>query len=176
MKKTIYELAREFPEKTYKELEKYRDADRQEEAAQIPLTESQQKQEELEPIEGKEKKKIEGTCITAALRKDRTYPDLTEVLAQENAKLKKRTQEAEGELGIIKGIGNTSPEMKEKDKIISELKEEIGNLNWIKQNDYKFLIEENRAVHLENEQLKENNKKLIHQIENQLNKARKAGL
>jgi len=31
-------------------LEIYRDADRQEEAQQIPLTESQQKQEELEPI------------------------------------------------------------------------------------------------------------------------------
>ena len=31
-KKTIHELAKEFPNKTYKELEKYRDADRQEEA------------------------------------------------------------------------------------------------------------------------------------------------
>ena len=36
------------------------------------------------------------------------YEDLTE----ENKKLKKRAQEAEGELTIIKGIGNTSPEMK----------------------------------------------------------------
>ena len=58
IKKTIHELAKEFPEKTYRELEKYRDADRQEEAQQIitqqeneELTESQQRQEELEPIE-----------------------------------------------------------------------------------------------------------------------------
>ena len=58
-KKTIHELAKEFPNKTYMELEKYRDADRQEEAQRIitqqeneELTESQQKQEELEPIEG----------------------------------------------------------------------------------------------------------------------------
>ena len=58
-KKTMHELAKEFPEKTYRELEKYRNADRQEEAQQIitqqeneELTESQQKQEELEPIEG----------------------------------------------------------------------------------------------------------------------------
>ena len=50
--KTIHELVKEFPNKTYKELEKYRDADRQEEAQQISLSESQQKQEELEPIEG----------------------------------------------------------------------------------------------------------------------------
>ena len=35
VKKTMYELAQEFPEKTYKELEKYRDADRQQEAQQI---------------------------------------------------------------------------------------------------------------------------------------------
>ena len=48
---TIFDLARKFPNKTYVELEAYRDADRQEEAQQIPLTESQKKQEELEPIQ-----------------------------------------------------------------------------------------------------------------------------
>jgi hypothetical protein len=58
IKKTMHELAKEFPEKTYRELEKYRDADRQEEAQRIftqqeneELTESQHKQKELEPIE-----------------------------------------------------------------------------------------------------------------------------
>ena len=62
-KKTMHELAKEFPNKTYRELEKYRNADRQEEAQQIitqqeneelkedQLTESQQKQKELEPIQ-----------------------------------------------------------------------------------------------------------------------------
>ena len=60
-KKTIHELSKEFPEKTYRQLEIYRNADRQEEAQQIitqqeneELTESQQKQEELEPIEDDE--------------------------------------------------------------------------------------------------------------------------
>ena len=33
-------------------------------------------------------------------------------LKLENTSLKKRTQEAEGELSIVKGIGNNSPEMK----------------------------------------------------------------
>ena len=59
----MHELAKEFPNKTYRELEKYRNADRQEEAQQIitqqeneelkedQLTESQQKQKELEPIQ-----------------------------------------------------------------------------------------------------------------------------
>ena len=62
-KKTMHELAKEFPEKTYRELEKYRDADRQEEARRIitqqeneelkenQLTESQRRQMELEPIQ-----------------------------------------------------------------------------------------------------------------------------
>ena len=43
-KKTVHELSKEFPEKTYRELEEYRDADRQEEAQRI-LT--QQENEEL---------------------------------------------------------------------------------------------------------------------------------
>jgi len=61
---TIFDLARRFPNKTYRELEKYRDADRQEEADSIPLTESQKSQEELEPIK-------KGACVTAELKKDR---------------------------------------------------------------------------------------------------------
>ena len=66
--KTMHELAKEFPNKTYRELEKYREADRQEEAAQIPTTESQKLQEELEPIK-------KGVCVTGALRKDRQEMD-----------------------------------------------------------------------------------------------------
>ena len=42
--KTIGKLAREFPQKTYRELEKYRDADRNEEAQRIYI---QQENEEL---------------------------------------------------------------------------------------------------------------------------------
>ena len=68
--KTIYELAKEFPNKTYRELEKYRDADRQEEAQRIF---TQQENEELKEDQHKED-------------------------------WKKRAQEAEGELSILKGI------------------------------------------------------------------------
>ena len=62
--KTMHELAKEFPDKTYRELEIYKDEDRQQEAQQIPLTESQKLQEELEPIK-------KGVCVTGALRKAR---------------------------------------------------------------------------------------------------------
>jgi len=63
MKKSLHELAKEFPNKTYRELEKYRDIDRQEEAARVPLSESQKSQEELEPIK-------QGVCVVGALKKD----------------------------------------------------------------------------------------------------------
>ena len=66
--KTMHELCKEFPDKSYRELEIYRDADRQEEAHKIPLTESQKSQEDLEPI-------TKGVCVTGALRKAREKID-----------------------------------------------------------------------------------------------------
>ena len=153
-KKTLHELAKEFPNKTYRELEKYREEDRQQEA---------------------------GTCIMGKMRKDREEFELgpkeqVEALKKEldlerecsqagyleNQKLLKRAQEAEGELTIIKGIGNTSPEMK-------ALKEEIKNLKWIKDHDYIFLIDENKRLHAELKKLKE-------ATEGEINKMRKSGL
>ena len=52
IKKTMHELAKEFPEKTYRELEKYRDADRQQEAQRII---TQQENEELKEDQHKDK-------------------------------------------------------------------------------------------------------------------------
>ena len=57
----------------------------------------------------------------AEMREDRGEQDLT----LQVEKLKKRAEEAEGELTIIKGIGMNSPEMKEKDKLIQELRMRI---------------------------------------------------
>ena len=97
-KKTIHELAKEFPEKTYRELEKYRDADRQEEAASIPLTESQEK---LEPIgmghNHPPEESFKKACTLGEMKKDRSYPDLAEVLVQENDRLKKEVKELKGD-------------------------------------------------------------------------------
>ena len=101
--KTMHELAKEFPNKTFRELEKYREADRQEEAAQIPTTESQKLQEELEPIK-------KGTCTIGEARKDREgmnpkIKELEEALANAlavneshqklNGKLQERVTELE---------------------------------------------------------------------------------
>ena len=67
----------------------------------------------------------------AEMREDRGELDLTVQIE----KLKKRAQEAEGELGIIKGIGLNSPEMrslqksvKEKDELIQELRMRIRDM------------------------------------------------
>ena len=187
-KKTLHELAKEFPDKTYRELEKYRDADRQEEAEKIPLTESQKSQEELEPI-------AKGVCITAALKKDRTYPDLTEVMAIENDKLKKRTQEAEGELSILKGIetnrvkeaqAKSNQLQDELDRFkkenndlynkIADLTESLKSKDYFEKPDYKYLIEENRKLEQERNELQAENKKLKDYLEKRIDASRRSGM
>ncbi len=177
-KKTLHELAKKFPDKTYRELEKYRDADRQEEALGIGGIGHNQP------------------------------PDLVEVMAIENDKLKKRVQEAEGELTIIKGIGNTSPEMKllqqevaalktqlhtdraeyqkELDRIkkenndlynkIADLTEVAQSKDYFRDPDYKYLIEENQRLEQERNELLVVNKRLNQKTEDQVEKARKAGM
>ena len=113
-KKTIHELVKEFPEKTYRQLEKYRDADRQEEAQRIitqqeneelkdnQLTESQRKQAELEPIE-------------------ETWQDKYDL----EHRLR---QEAETETILVKGIGINSPEMKAANLKIEEMRKELDTV------------------------------------------------
>jgi len=53
---------------------------------------------------------------------------MIEELKKEIEKLKKRTQEAEGELTIIKGIGMNSPEFKALKKENEELKDDNKKL------------------------------------------------
>ena len=114
--KTIHELAKEFPNKTYIELEKYRDADRIEEAIGIGhnnppdegeeqdnptlweiATKHQSSYAEAVPIQEDRRLKrdaLKAACTIAEMRKDRSPL----------ANMKKRAEEAEGELSIMKGI------------------------------------------------------------------------
>ena len=75
------------------------------------------------------------------------YNELLEMWREE----KKKRQEAEGELTIIKGIGNTSPEM-------------------------KVLRQTNQALKKEICELRNDNRHLSKQIEDQVDRARKAGM
>ena len=67
-------------------------------------------------------------CITAEMRKDRIkneydYHKYWKDMYEKEHKLR---QEAQGELTIIKGIGNTSPEMKALRQEIEELKADLA--------------------------------------------------
>ena len=99
--KTIHELIKKFPNKTYRELEIYRDADRQQEAQQII---TQQENEELKDNQIKESWKDK-------------Y-DLEHRLRQE----------AETETILIKGIGMNSPEMKAAKARGDQLQEELDRV------------------------------------------------
>ena len=117
VKKTIYELTKEFPEKTYKELEKYRDADRQQEAQQILI---KQENEELKEDQHKENWK------------------------EKYEKEHRLRQEVEGELSIVKGIGMNSPE-------VIKLKKELC-------------------------EVRQDNRRLAHEVEDRITKMRKSGM
>ena len=75
------------------------------------------------------------------------YNKLLEMWREE----KKKRQEAEGELTIIKGINNTSPEMKALQKKNQELKKEIC-------------------------ELRNDNRKLASEIEDRVDRMRKSGM
>ena len=202
--KTMHELAKEFPDKTYRELEQYRDADRQEEAQQVPLTESQQKQDDLEPIEGEEQDNptlweiakehnvsyadavpiqedmrlkrdaLKAACTLGEMRKDRTPL----------ANMKKRAEEAEGELRIMKGIETNR--VKEAQARCDHLQ---GELDRVKKenNDLFNRIADSLEVDESHQklngklqerltELEEENKKMHDHLDKQIDNARKSGM
>ena len=91
--------------------------------------------------------------------------DVVVRISNELVRMKKRAQAAEGELTIIKGIGNTSPEMKELEGSLAaalEVNESHQKLNGKLQD---------RLTEVE-----EDNKKLSKQIDDQLARFRKSGV
>ena len=150
--KTLNELAKENPDKTYNELTK---------------------------IQEDARLKKEGVCVTAALKKDlskekeidyhRYWKDMYE-------KEHKLRQEAQGETTIVKGIGMNSPEMKEAQQKIKELETILRSQDYTKQHDYKFLVDENKKLHKEVDEIKQDNKRLAHHIEDRIDRSRKAGM
>ena len=117
---------------------------------------------------------------------------------EEYKKEHKLRQEAEGELSIIKTTSVTnSPEMRDANAKIKELQdsldrfkkennecynriadltESLESKDYFKDPDYKYLIEENRRLEAERNELLMDNKKLARQIEDKIDKLRKSGL
>ena len=54
--------------------------------------------------------------------------DINDKYQRENKKLKDQVRVAEGEMSIVKGIGMNSPEMREKDALIQELRMRIRDM------------------------------------------------
>jgi len=72
--------------------------------------------------------------------------DINDKYQRENIKLKKRAQEAEGELTIIKGIGNTSPTIKASQKEVEELKADLARAK--EDHQYDNLVHQNELESL----------------------------
>ena len=121
-----------------------------------------------------------GQQILVPKKKDDRVPsDLTRQIGElqcENEGLKTKVHDAELETSLIKAIGINSPEMKAAQKEIIELKETLKSRDYTKQHDYQFLIDENRRLEEERNMLTIDNKRLAHQIDDQVNRLRKAGM
>jgi len=117
---------------------------------------------------------------------DRGPLDLTRQIGElqcEIAGLKTKVHDAELETSLVKAIGINSPEMRAAKEEINDLKNKVASLedcldsrDYTRQHDYKFLIEENRKLEEERNMLTVDNKRLAHQIDDQVDRLRKAGL
>ena len=134
---TLYELVKQYPDKTYRDI------------TQI------QEDMRLAKEANKAKDKV--------IKDDRGPLDLTLQLE----KMEKRAQEAEGELSIMKGIETNRVKEKEKQitDLFNEndsLKDLIRSRDYTKAQDYKFLVEENKKLHKKIDNLKRGEEKRMH--------------
>ena len=95
----------------------------------------------------------------------------------------KLRQEAENEMVLIKGITVTnSPELRAANNEINDLKNRIADLeesvrskDYFKDPDYRYLVDENRRLESERNELLMDNKKLAAQVEDKIDQLRKSG-
>ena len=113
------------------------------------------------------------------LKDDRGPLDLTRQIGElqcEIAGLKKKVHDAELETSLVKAVGMNSPEMKAAKAEIKELKETLKSRDYTRQHDYQFLINENRRLEQERNEVVMDNKKLAQQVEDQVDRLRKSGM
>ena len=190
--KTMYELSQEFPDKTYTELEKYREKDRQEEAGVCVMGEMRKDREKTaEPeflIETYEKEiwKLK-QLLSKALQDTNTLEGTKRIvieLSKEKITLKKRAEEAEGELSILKGIETNR--VKETQVKCDHLQEELDRIKK-DNNDLYIRVAElieiseshqklNGKLQERLTELEEENKKMHAKLNERIDSLRKSGM
>ena len=91
--------------------------------------------------------------------------EVNDTYQRENKELKDRARAVEGEISIVKGIGMNSPEMKEANNTITELRQRVGELMAINKSHQSLM---GKQI-VENEELKRDNKALAKQIDDYFN-------
>jgi len=133
--------------------------------------------------------KDRGTCITAAMKKDREFEkeiDYHRYWKDMYEKEHKLRQEAEGEMTIVKGIGQNSPEMKAAKAKIEELNGILERVKLDNNNLYTRVADSlevnehhqelNGKLQSRITEVEEDNRKLANQIEDRVARMRKAGM
>ena len=90
--------------------------------------------------------------------------------------IKQMIHDAQLETSLVKAVGMNSPEMRAAKKEIEELKETLKSRDYTRQHDYKFLVDENKRLEEERNMLTLDNKRLAHQIDDQVIRLRKSGV
>ena len=91
--------------------------------------------------------------------------DINDKYQRENKKLSDRVRAAEGETSIVKGIGMNSPEMREANGTITQLRQRVSELMAINKSHQHLM---GKQI-VENEELKRDNKALAKQIDDYFN-------
>ena len=91
--------------------------------------------------------------------------DINDKYQRENKKLKEQARDAEGETSIIKAVGMNSPEMKQANATIAELRQRVNELMAINKSHQHLM---GKQI-VENEELKRDNKALAKQIDDYFN-------
>ena len=190
--KTLGDLAKEFPNKTYTELEKYKNADRQAEAGACIMGEMRKDREKTTDtsvlIDTYEKEiwKLK-ELLSRALQDTNTLEGTKRIvidLSKEKIVLKKRAEEAEGELSILKGIetnrvkeaqarrDHLQEELDRTKKDNNDLYNRVAELIEISESHQKL----NGKLQERLTELEEENKKMHDHINKKLDAYRKSGM
>ncbi len=145
---------KDHPDKSYKDLERYRNADRMQEAQQLSASGKDEGEEQDNP---------------ALFEKEIDYHRYWKDMYEKEHKLR---QEAETETILVKGIGMNSPEMKKAKEKIKELEEGLANALAIDEAHQKQM----GKLQVRLTELEEENKTLHNTLNNKLEDVRKAGL